>query len=416
MNLSHTPSKLLSINNYHYRRGGADAVYLDHVEKFAEMGWDTACFAMSHPDNIASDDSQHFVDEIEFGRNYSLSKKLGMASKIIYSFEAKDKLGLLLKQFRPDIAHVHSVYHHISPSVLHTLKKHGVPVVLTAHDLKLLCPAYKMLRDGQICEKCKTGTTWNVTLNRCIKGSFSLSLLIGIETFVHRLLDIYAKHTDMVVVPSRFFESKFAEWGWSESKIRYIPNYVVMDDYDADFSAGDYFVYCGRISTDKGVPTLVRAAAKAGVRLVVVGDGHERGEVEQLANSLNADVEFAGYKQKTELQQLIRSARAAVLPSEIYENAPMSVLEAFASGKPVIGAKIGGIPELIQHGRTGWLYSSGSVDELTEILSDVDKLDDNTVSTMGRAGRNFVEDNFPVTRYLDSMAELYAELGAGGSS
>ena len=220
------PGKLLSINNYHYRRGGAEAVYFNHAALFSELGWDTAFFAMHHPKNRDSAQQEFFVDEIELGREKGFLHKLVLAPKIVYSLEARRKLGALLDNFSADIAHIHSVYHHISPSVLSLLKQRGVPVVLTAHDLKLLCPAYTMLSNGKVCEDCLGGKTWNVTRKRCIKGSTALSLLVGIEAFVHGLLKSYGDNVAKIIAPSQFYRDKFVEWGWPEQQLQYIPNYV----------------------------------------------------------------------------------------------------------------------------------------------------------------------------------------------
>ena len=149
--------RLLSINTYHYRRGGSDVVYLDHARLMEEMGWSNAFFAMHHPDNLPTPWSRHFIDELEFGYSYTPWQKLVMASKVIWSFEAQRKLRALIDEYRPDIAHLHCIYHHHSPSILHTLSEAGVPAVLTAHDLKIACPAYKMLNRTGVCERCRDG-------------------------------------------------------------------------------------------------------------------------------------------------------------------------------------------------------------------------------------------------------------------
>jgi len=410
-NLTNKKNRLLSINNYHYRRGGADALYLDHDALFEAAGWETAQFSMRHPENNPSQFSEFFVDEIEYGRESGFTKKLTMASKIIYSFEAKTQLERLLEKFYPDIVHAHNIYHHLSPSILPLLKQRGIPVVLTAHDFKLICPAYKMLNKGQICERCRDGTTWNVTWHRCVKDSFSLSLLIGIETYIHRMMDIYAKNLDKLVVPSRFYARKFVDWGWSEEKIKYVPNFVEIDNFTPSYEPGDYVVYIGRLIGDKGVGTLIQAAAIAKVKVVIVGTGNEEEKFQRMALDLAAPVEFVGYKSGDALIELVQQSRAVVLPSEIYENAPISVLEAYSCGKTVIGADIGGIPELIEEEATGWLFPSKSVEVLADKLKIVKDLPDKTLSSMGEHARTFVEQKFTKEKYLVSMQELYAELG-----
>ncbi len=399
---------LLLINNYHYRRGGADAVYLEHETLFKAAGWNTACFSMRHPKNIPSEYEKYFVDEIEFGQDYGVLDKLRMASKIIYSREARKNMARLIDDVVPDIAHIHNVHHHISPSVLPLLNDRGIPVLLTAHDLKLLCPAYTMLSNGSICERCGNGAIWNAATRKCIKGSTALSTLIALESGIHRMLKIYRNNVSKVVTPSRFYLQKFEQYGWPSEQLAYVPNYVRVNEFTPRFEPGDYFVYIGRLSYEKGVATLFDAAAAAGVRLVVVGDGPLRESLSQKAATTNAQIEFAGFQSGDKLLDLIRNSRAMVLPSEWYENAPISLLEAYACGKPVIGANIGGIPECIATDETGWLFESGSVAGLSEVLNHVQVLPDAAVLAAGKAARARVEGRHTPDHYLNSMRNLYS--------
>lgn len=406
--------KLVSINNYHYRRGGSDVVYLDHAALMEEQGWSNAFFSMHHPQNMATPWNDYFIDEIEFGHAYSFGQKLAMASKVVYSREAQRKLARLLRDFRPDVAHLHCIYHHLSPSILGTLKDAGVPIVMTAHDLKIACPAYKMLNNTGICEKCKNGNLLNVVKHRCVRDSLAASAIVMVESSVHRLLNSYQGKLDKVVVPSRFFMEKFIEWGWPRERFAYIPNYVDASRFTPDYHSGDYFLYFGRMAPEKGVATLLRAAAVAGVKLKLAGTGPIESELRSLAASLGGDSEFLGYRSGAELHDLIRQARAVVLPSEWYENAPMSVLESFALGTPVIGADIGGIPEMVVPGQTGWTYESGNVPALTELLSRVDALGDLARAEVGSSAREYVSTRFNRDGYLRATLELYAGLGVGG--
>jgi glycosyltransferase involved in cell wall biosynthesis len=405
-------NSLLSINNYHYRRGGADAVFLDHDRMFRGLGWSTAVFSMQHPSNEPSDWSPYFVDELEFGNTYGLFRKLIMASKVIYSLEARRCLLRLLRKFHPDIAHVHSVYHHISPSILPLLRERGIPIVLTAHDLKLACPAYKMLNARGICEKCRGGNLTHVVMNRCIRDSLVTSGLVALESAAHRLTRIYRDNLSAIVTPSRFYARKLHEWGWPEQQLRYIPNYIRSDLYEPSETVGSHFLYFGRLAVEKGVATLLQAAHLAGVRLRIVGTGPEEERLKAIASSIGVSVEFFGYRSGPELLEIIRSARAVVLPSEWYENAPMSILEAYASGKPVLGADIGGIPEMILPGKTGFLFQSGNPEELADLLTHVATMTSDVLLEMGRAARHLVEERFTPERYREEMLSLYASVGA----
>lgn len=402
---------LLAINNYHYRRGGAEVVFLEQNRLFSELGWRVAPFCMRHPENLPTPWAEHFVDEIEFGREYSLREKAVRAQKITFSVEARQKLDRLLAQFQPDLAHAHNVYHHISPSIFGLLRRRGVPVVLTLHDLKLACPAYKMFTHDGVCERCKGGALHNVVRHRCIKGSLALSATILVESALHRLLGCYARNVDRFVVPSRFYAEKFAEWGWQRERFVHVPNFVEVDDYAPDASVGEAFVYFGRLGPEKGLATLVRAAATARVPVWLVGTGPEEPRLRELAAALGADVRFLGYLSGGALHEAVRRARAVVLPSEWYENAPRSVMEAYALGRPVIGARIGGIPELVRDGETGMVFESGDVESLAEALSALRDLPDSAAAEMGEAGRRWMAREFTPARYRDRLLDLYRSAG-----
>ncbi len=403
--------RLLSINNYHYRRGGADAVYLDHAALMERLGWENAFFSMHFPANEPCRWSNYFVDEIQIGHRYSPLQKAVKATKVVYSFEARRKLRRLLREYRPDVAHVHNIYHHISPSILPVLRQEKVPVVMTAHDLKIACPNNKMLTGDGVCERCKGGRYREAVAHRCIHGSLAASTIIAFESYLHAWLRSYERAVDRIVVPSRFLVSKLVEWGWPESMFTYVPNFVDAASYVPDFRAGDYLLYFGRLSVEKGVETLIRAAAAARVPVRIAGTGPIERRLADLAARVEAPVRFEGYRSGRELHDLIRGCRATVLPSEWYENAPISILESFALGKPVLGADIGGIPEIVRPGETGWLFESGSVASLAARLDEICTLGPEAVEALGRQARSRVETAFSPARYVRAISAVYASLG-----
>ncbi len=405
---------LLSINNYYYYRGGAETVFLEHNRMFERLGWRVVPFAMRHPENLQTDWARYFIDEIEFGHHYSLAGRIARVPKIIYSSESRRQVRALVRDTHPNIAHAHNVYHHLSPSVLAALKRRGVPVVLTLHDLKLACPEAHMLTHDGICERCRGGRLHNVVVHRCIKGSRMLSGVVWLEALVNRVLRSYQKSVDCFVVPSRFYMDKLRDWGVLGDNAVHVPNFIDPDVYVPGWAPSDTFVYFGRLSKEKGVATLVRGAARAGVKLRVIGTGPEEPALRALAVDLGADVEFAGYHSGEALRARVRECRAVVLPSEWYENAPMSVLEAYALGKPVIGARIGGIPELVREGETGAVFDSGSVSALADTLCDWAAYPHEQIVSAGMAGRAWVEDEFSLRRYEQRMQNIYHDLGARG--
>lgn len=408
--------RLVSVNSYHYRRGGADAVYFDHAALLESLGWENAYFSMHHAENVDSQWSRYFVDEIDIGKPYPLGEKIVKATQVVYSWEARRRLRELLRDFPADVAHLHNIYHHQSPSILPVFAEFGVPVVMTAHDLKIACPNNKMLNDTGICERCRGGRFHNVVRHRCIHGSVAASAVVALEAVVHGLLGSYRRHVAGIVVPSRFYLEKFVEWGWPRERFRYIPNYVDAARFEPEFRPGDYLLYFGRLAAEKGVLTLVEAAARAGVRLVIAGTGPLQQALASRLESLAGrhQIEMVGFKSGQALHDLIRGARAVVLPSEWYENAPISVLEAFAMGKPVIGARIGGIPEPVREDESGWLFPSGDVDALATALATVDALPAQVVADHGRRARAIVEAEFSRRRYVDETLALYREVGVRG--
>jgi len=410
MRTSLPPPHLLSINNFHYRRAGSDALFMDHDRLFQSRGWSTAVFSMRHADNEPSVWESYFVEELELTRSYSIADRLRLAGKVMYSFEARAQLQRLLARFSPDIAHVHSVYHHISPAIMPVLHAHGIPIVLTAHDYKLACPAYKMFDGRNICEECKGGRLTPLVHKRCIHGSAAISTLVAAESALHRALGSY-DYVQRIVCPSLFMRRKLIEWGWPAEKLVQVRNFCDASLWQPAFEPGDYFLYFGRLAPEKGLPTLLRAAALARVPLKIVGSGSIQLELLQLAQNLGVQAEFIPHSAAGRLSALIAGARATVLPSEWYENASLAILESMACGKPVIASSIGGNPEMVLPERNGWLFAVRDADALAERLRAVADMPDAALSAIGRQAREFVATEFSSERYFAAMSALYSSVG-----
>jgi glycosyltransferase involved in cell wall biosynthesis len=242
-----------------------------------------------------------------------------------------------------------------------------------------------------------------------MKGSLALSALVMLESYLHLALGSYLRNVDRFLVPSRFYLHKLVEWGFPAERFEYVPNFVAAESFEACYAPGARFVYFGRLSAEKGVATLIRAAAEAKVGLDVVGTGPAENALRALA--AGRDVRFLGYLTGTKLNAAVSSARAVVVPSEWYENAPLAVLEGAALGKPLIVARIGGLPELVVEGESGWSFESRSVSELAAILRRVAQLPDADVAAVGLAARRRIEDEFSPQRYLERIRGVYSRLG-----
>jgi glycosyltransferase involved in cell wall biosynthesis len=402
--------QLLSINTYHYPKGGSEMVYFAHAALMERHGWTNSFYAMHHKENLPCVDSRYFAEHISFGASAPLREKAAAAARIIYSREARAKLARLIDTRRIDVAHVHNIYHHLSPSVLVELKRRGIPLVMTVHDLKLACPAYTMRNGSGVCERCKGGRVWNVAIHRCIKGSAALSGLIMVESAIHKALRIYARHIDRIVTPSAFYREKLIEWGWPPDKLVHIRNFVPDAPPPAATPGGDHVLYFGRLTPEKGIATLIKAAAASSIPVRIAGTGPQEAELRALAKSLGAPAIFAGFLKGDALWAEVDAARAVVLPSEWYENSPMSVVEAFQRGKPLVGARIGGIPELIEEGRTGWSFRAGDVADLARALAVARETPDTQLASMSAACQELVSRNYSEHAYFEAMSALYKKL------
>lgn len=401
---------LLSVNNYYYPRGGAEVVFFRHNGVLHDAGWSVVPFAMNHRLNVDGAERSEFVSELEYGRDGDgAGAKIRKGLKAVYSFEAQRKLARLIDRSSPDVCHAHNVYHHLSPSVLSVVHRRGIPLVMTLHDLKLACPAYSMLSHDGVCERCRDGRLYQVVTNRCMKGSLALSALVMLESYLHRFLGSYVRNVDRFLVPSRFYLNKLVEWGFPAERFEYVPNFVAADAFQACYAPGTRFVYFGRLSPEKGVATLIRAAAEAQVGIDVIGTGPSEPALRTLA--AGHDVRFLGFLTGAKLNAAVASARAVVVPSEWYENAPLALLEGAALGKPLLVARIGGLPELIVDGESGWSFESRSVTELAACLRRIASLPDRDVAAAGMAARRHIEDQFSPARYLERVRGVYGRLG-----
>jgi glycosyltransferase involved in cell wall biosynthesis len=268
-----------------------------------------------------------------------------------------------------------------------------------------------MMRNGSPCELCKNSRLYNIFLHRCIKQSIALSGIVFTEAVVHHLLGSYERNVDAFVVPSLFYKQKLTEWGWDEKRFIHIPNFINAKAFEPNFYPGKAFLYFGRLSPEKGLRTFLKAAALAKVPVWIAGTGSEEAILKKMGRENGAQVEFLGYISGDALRRAVSEARATVLPSEWYENAPLSVLESYALGKPVLGADIGGIPELVRDGATGTVFRSGCSESLASALDRFANMPDSSLIEMGRHGRAWIESDFTAERYRERLSQVYAGIG-----
>jgi len=401
--------KILLVNKFFYNKGGAEAVFFDSARLLKKMEHKIIYFSMKHPRNFNSNFAKYFISKLDFDNTAQFHQKIRALGKIFYSFEAKRKIEDLIVKERPDIAHLHNIYHQISPSILHTLKKYHVPVVMTLHDYKIVCPVYTMFSGGKTCEKCLYGKYYWCLKKRCNDTSYLKSLLNMIEMYFHRnLLNIY-KIVDIFISPSKFMKDKIEEAGF-QGKVKYLPNFIWLEEFMPSNSwKGEEIAYFGRLSPEKGLFTLLVALKGLGISCKIIGDGPIKAALERnaIAHSMT-NISFLGHKPLEELMNILRGVKFIVLPSEWYENNPRIILEAFALGKPVVGSNIGGIPGLVDDLKNGLLFKPGDAEDLREkilyLWHNPEK-----IKEMGENARKFVEANSTPEIYYERLMNLYKQ-------
>jgi glycosyltransferase involved in cell wall biosynthesis len=401
--------RILHVNKFLYRRGGAEAYMLDLASRQEAAGHEVAYFSTRHPENLSSEFEGYFPDYIELNPPpASWRERTRAAARVLYSRSAELGFTRVLERFRPDIVHLHNIYHHLSPSVLRPLRPRAVPAVMTLHDFKLACPTHRFMANGRVCEACVPRRFYMATVKRCHEGSLSMSTLNGVELAAHTLFRLYGPIA-LFLCPSRFMVTKMTAAHVFSERLRWIPNFVDASTIETKRAAGGGVVYAGRLSEEKGVETLVRAAPHVDAPIDVVGDGPDRAELERLAARLGArNVSFHGHVSRDTVHRLVREASVGVMPSRGYENAPMGILEAFACGVPVVGTAHGGIPELIEPGIDGDLVPPGDDMALAGSLARF-TADPAAAFAQGGAARRKVEEGFSPDRHLERLDGLYRE-------
>nr|WP_320016109.1 glycosyltransferase family 4 protein [uncultured Desulfobacter sp.] len=404
--------KILLGNKFFFLKGGAETVFFQERNYLLRNGYEVIEFSMKHPQNKNSLYSDYFVPNVEYRntQNDRLLKKIKNYAKIASSFvhnnKAVENIKRLIDKEEPDIAHLHNIYHQITPSILPVLHNAGVKIVLTLHDYKLICPNYLMLTKGKICQRCEGKSFWHAGLNRCEQGCTANSLLLVIEAYWHYFYKSY-EYVDTFIAPSFFMAELVSKFRITKEKITVLRNGVDIEQFTVNDDDEGYALYFGRLSREKGIETFLEAHAliQTEISAKVVGTGFL---LEDLKTRF-PDVEFLGYKQGQELIEIIRKAAFVVVPSEWYENCSMVVLEAMALGKPIIGSKIGGIPEQIDNGKTGFLFKMADKTDLAEKMTILLK-DKMLRKTMGKAARLKLEQEYSLKSHFEGLIDIYKSM------
>lgn len=359
--------KILMVNKFLHPNGGSETYIFKLGEALQRMGHEVQYFGMDHPQRIVGNRVDAYTANMDF-HGGSKFAKLTYPIKTVYSAEARKKICLVLEDFQPDVCHINNFNYQLTPSIILEIRKwekqsgHKCKIVYTAHDSQLVCPNHLMKNPctGALCQKCLGGYFWNCTKGKCIHGSLAKSVIGSIEGYFWKWMGVYKK-VDTIICPSHFMKSVLDTDPVLAERTVALHNFVDPVE-PKEVQKKDYVLYFGRYSEEKGIKTLVQAAKELPtIRFVFAGTGPLEHLLEDVPNITNV-----GFQTGEALETLIREARFSVYPSEWYENCPFSVMESIMYGTPVLGANIGGIPELIRVGETGELFESGDVRTLKD--------------------------------------------------
>ena len=397
--------KILMVNKFLHPNGGSETYVFKLGDYLSSIGHEVQYFGMDHEDRCVGNHADSYTTNMDFHDGSKLSKLL-YPVKTVYSREARKKLRVVLEDFKPDVVHLNNFSYQLTPTViLETVKWRkdagkDCKIVFTAHDYNLICPNHMLYNPntGQNCEKCIGGHFMNCTKGKCIHGSTAKSAVGTMEGFYWKNRKVY-RYIDTMICCSEFLKSKMDTNPLFAKRTVAMHNFIDRIPWK-ETEKKDYVLYFGRFSQEKGIGTLLKAcAALPDINFVFAGTGPLENEISKLPNTENR-----GFMRGKELETLIREARFSVYPSEWYENCPFSVMESQMYGTPVLGADIGGIPELIAGGVTGELFESGSVDDLIAKISDMWKSKDRTAAYAS----NCREIHFDsIEQYCDKLMKIY---------
>jgi glycosyltransferase involved in cell wall biosynthesis len=407
--------KILIVNTRHFYGGGDSTYAFNLAELLSSQGHETAFFAMEDDRNLADPNADLFVSPIDFrvlNQHKNLANSLKVLTRTIYSTEARQKFATLLERFSPDIIHLQNFLLHITPSILFEAKLRGLPVVWTLHDYYLVCPNAHFLidRTGQICEACRGGRFYHAVFKRCKKDSLLASGMAAFVAYCNRWMGAI-RNVDALLTPSRFLKTKLVENGLDENRIYHLPLFLPRENFWEGEQDQGYMLFLGRLEAIKGLDILIEAARRVkDVPLLIAGSINEP-LASQLPEILPENARYVGLKHGQELADLTHNALAIVLPSICYENQPFSILEAFASGKPVISSELGGMMELVAHRERGLLVKPGDSVALADAMhwAVTNRI---LIKDMGRNARQYALENHSPEKHYQSLIDIYSRVSA----
>ena len=401
------PLTILLVNKFLFPFGGVESVVFAEKALLESHGHRVVLFGMHHPRNIETPWARYFVSRVDYA-DRSLAARLRAAARALYSIEAQRRIRQLIRDAKPDIAHVHHVYHQITPSILYALRAARVPVVQTIHDYKPVCPNAKcyLPASGEVCFRCRGGRFYHAIIHNCGSYGRASSALIALEAYLNRLTRAYERHVSLFLTPSRFLREVLIAGGMPADRIRVVPNFVEPDAWRAS-DDGRHVLFAGRLEAYKGVLNVLAAARRLpGIPFHVVGSGTQEAEVRRIAAGL-PNVTVTGHLDHAALRAELMEACCLVAPSLWHDVAPQVVLEAFACGKPVIAVRRGGLQEMVEHGVNGLLLADDDPAELAAAIAALWE-QPSLRARLGRAARETACSRYAPARHYQALMAAYA--------
>lgn len=412
--------RIMLAHKYMFRGGGTSTYLFGLIEQLEARGHDWIPFTVAYDQTAVMNFSQYFVspplgaDQTHYkDMQMSTLQKLKILGRATWSVEAHYKATALIEDTTPDIAYIHNVYNYMSPSLLNASRDANLPIVMRVPDYNLICPELHFLRHGEVCTECLRGGPWHALRHRCLKGSLAATAARVASMCVHDWLGVYDS-IDLFITPSSFMRSTLIEAGYPPERIVHIPSFYAgqiagPNGHDED----DYVLYFGRVAPEKGIDTLVRALALLDrpPRLLIAGGTVDdtQAELVALTRELGLDcVEFLGHLDREALDDVISGCLFTVVPSRWYDNCPMSILESFAHGKPVVASDIGGIPEQVEGG-CGALFTPDDPQALAHAMTPL--LESAALrASMGSAALRRLDEDFSASTHCDRLLAVFEDL------
>jgi glycosyltransferase involved in cell wall biosynthesis len=385
--------KILLVHNTYQYRGGEDVV-LDQERQLLQAAGHEILEYQRHNSEI---------------QQFSTIQRVGLLVKTVWASDSYREFGALLQQSKPDIVHIHNTFPLISPSIYWACRSANVPVVQTLHNYRMFCPQANFFRDGKTCEDCIDGSFWKGVQHGCYRDSRVETAPVALMLWVHHTMKTFHRMVDRYIVLTAFSRSRFVKAGLPADKIVVKPNFV--PDPGVRTSEGSYAVCVGRVSQEKGVTALLKAWRQLPrtCALRVIGDGPARAQLEREAAADGLNVTFMGHQPRERVIEAMKGARFVIFPSELYENLPLTIIEAFACGVPVLASKLGAMQEIVEEGRTGMFFRPGDSDEMARVVLRAWE-QPAFMTLLGSQARTEYETKYTASANYRQLLEIYQDV------